>query len=47
MTARDTGVTNLGAIGIEGHMNVMCHLDNFEEESEGVQLPRRGINGSS
>jgi hypothetical protein len=75
MTARDSGLPNLGAIGIEGQRMTgndfmlsametsksqvsvpqwfetekpahIDHLDNYEEETEEVQLPRRGINGS-
>ena len=75
MTVRDSGVSNLGAIGIKGQrmtgndfmLSVMethksqvsvpvwfetekptliDHIDDYDEGSEEVQRPRRGINGS-
>ena len=75
MTVRDSGVSNLGAIGIEGQRmtgndfmlsametptspasvptwfetekpTFIDHADDYDEGSEEVQQPRRGINGS-
>lgn len=75
MTVRDSGVSNLGAIGIEGQRmtgndfmlsamethkaqvsvpawfetekpTLIDHIDDYDEGSEEVQRPRRGINGS-